>query len=344
MNLRAYVLCTAVIVCCLVPRVADAQQKLAQTGFNFLSVGTDARATAMGEAFTTLEGASTALFYNPAGLGGMQDFINLSTNQLNWIADIKYLSGSMAIAPFDGRYGVVGLSLMHVNYGEFKFTRVAATDQGYEDIEGYPKPSAYMVGLGYAKELSPQFVVGGQVKYVYQNLGESAVPVYNQYVDGTGTLVRDTSIVGQEYSVGVYAFDFGTIYRTGWNSLTFGMSISNFSKEVRYVRENFQLPLQFTFGISMNVFDLVPGSLDDHSLVVAVDAVHPRSYPELMRIGGEYVFSQTIALRAGYVTHHEEYGATFGIGVRQFGLAVDYSYMPHDVFNSFQRFSISFKM
>ena len=37
------------------------QRKLAQTGFQFLSVGTSARATAMGEAFTTVEGSSASL-------------------------------------------------------------------------------------------------------------------------------------------------------------------------------------------------------------------------------------------------------------------------------------------
>lgn len=45
---------------------ALSQDKLAQTGMQFLSVGTDARAVAMGEAFTTIEGRSSSLFYNPA--------------------------------------------------------------------------------------------------------------------------------------------------------------------------------------------------------------------------------------------------------------------------------------
>ena len=40
----------------------SAQDKLAQSGFQFLSVGQDARAAGMGEAFTTVEGTPTALF------------------------------------------------------------------------------------------------------------------------------------------------------------------------------------------------------------------------------------------------------------------------------------------
>jgi hypothetical protein len=323
-------------------QVAFAQQKLAQTGYNFLNVGTDARATAMGEAFTTVQGSSTALLYNPAGLASISTFMDFSTNQLKWIADIKYLSGAVAFAPSGGKYGVFGISMMNVNYGEFKFTRVASNEQGYEDVDGYPMPKAYVVGLGYGKELSTQFSVGGQAKYVYQSLGKSLVPVYKQVTTGTGGVKQDTTFDLRDYNVGTIAFDFGTIYKTGLKSLAFGVAINNFSREIRYERENFQLPLTFKIGISMNVMDLVPDLADDHSLFLSVDAVHPRAYVEYLNIGGEYVFAKTIALRAGYISHHADYGLTAGIGVQKFGVAVDYSFMPHKIFNDIQRFSIRF--
>jgi hypothetical protein len=149
-------------------------------------------------------------------------------------------------------------------------------------------------------------------------------------------------MVRGEYEASVLAFDFGTIYRTGWNSLAFGMSITNFSREVKYVNENFQLPLSFRFGVSMDLIDLFPDLADQHALNVSIDAMHPRSYPELMNVGGEYVFDETIALRLGYITHHEDYGFTAGIGVRQMGIAVDYSFTPHDIFDDLQRISVRF--
>jgi hypothetical protein len=323
---------------------AYSQQKLAQTGFNFLSVGTDARATGMGEAFTTMEGSSTALLYNPAGVAGISTYVDLAMNHLKWIADIKYLSGTIAFAPFEGRYGVLGVSVLNVNYGEFKFTRVANNEQGYVDIEGWPTPSAYMVGLGYGKALSNQFSVGGQAKYVRQSLGKSFVPVYRQVIDSSGKSQRDTTLVQRDYAVGVMAFDFGTIYKTGLKSLAFGVSINNFSREIKYERESFQLPLSFKIGISMNLVDLVPDLADNHSLYVSVDAVHPRSYAEFLNIGGEYVFAKTLALRFGYTSHHPDYGLSAGLGVRKFGVAVDYSYMPHKVFSDIQRLSVKFSL
>ena len=334
-----------VVATCVFASAACGQAKLAQTGFNFLSVGTDARATGMGESFTTIEGSSTSLFYNPAGLAGIKAFVDLSMSQMKWIADIKYLTGTIAFSPFEGRYGVIGVSFMSIAYGEFNFTQVAANDQGYQDIEGWPSPSAYVIGVGYGKALSDQFSVGGQVKYAYQSLGQSVVPVYRTIVvDASGKTRQDTTNELRDYSVGTLAFDFGTIFKTGLQSLAFGVAVSNFAPEITYERESFQLPLSFKIGISMNVLDLVPGIGEDHSFFASIDAVHPRSYEEYLNIGGEYVFSKTIALRVGYISGHPDYGLTAGIGVQKAGIAVDYSYMPHKIFSNIQRLSVKFAL
>ena len=62
--------CTLIILSIIFIFVCNinAEEKRAQTGFQFLSVGQDARAVAMGNAYTTMEGISNALFYNPAGI------------------------------------------------------------------------------------------------------------------------------------------------------------------------------------------------------------------------------------------------------------------------------------
>jgi hypothetical protein len=339
-----HITATIVVVGSLFAPAVFGQAKLAQTGFNFLSVSTDARATAMGEAFTTIEGSSTSLFYNAAGLASITSFVDLSLNQMKWIADIRYLSGAAAFAPFEGRYGVIGISFMTIDYGVFNFTQVAANEQGYNDLEGWPAPSAYVIGLGYGRALSDHFSVGGQVKYASQDLGQSNVPVYTSYVDGTGKTRQDTTYDLRDYSTGTLAFDFGTLYKTGLKSLAFGVAISNFAPEIKYERESFQLPLSFRIGLSMNLLDLVPGVGDDHSFCASIDAVHPRAYSEYLNIGGEYVFSKTVALRIGYITNHPDYDLTAGVGIQKMGIAVDYSFMPHRVFNNIHRISVKFTM
>jgi hypothetical protein len=340
---RRYVAFIVLALQCLIIQVSTAQQKLAQSGFQFLSVGTDARATGMGEAFTTIMGSSAALTYNPAGIAGISS-IDLIGSQMKWIADITYVSGTAAFTPFDGSYGVIGVSFLSVDYGDFDFTRVAQNDQGFEDIVGVPQPAAYVVGLGYGKALSDRFSVGGQVKYAYQSLGKSVVPVYSKVLVDSATIRTDTALVERDYSLNVLAFDFGTIYKTGLKSLAFGMSITNFSRELKYERESFQLPLTFKIGISMDLIDLVPSFAELHSFYISVDAVHPRSYYEYLNIGGEYSFMNTIVLRAGYITRHTDYDLTAGVGVRKFGLAIDYSYVPQKVFNNIHRISVRFTL
>lgn len=319
------------------------QTKLAQTGFGFLSVSTDAKASGMGEAVTTNNSIETSMYFNPAGLAEMTSKIYAGVSQMEWIADIKYFSASAAYSPFEGKYGVFGINFMNIDYGKFDFTRVANNEQGFEDITGMPKPYAYDVNLTYGIRLSEEFSVGGRIKYAYQNLGESEIPIHRQVIVDS-ILVPDTSIVKKKYSLDVLAFDFGTIYKTGFKSLTFGMSVTNFSRELKYERESFQLPLTFKFGISMNLMDFFPSLAESNSLILAIDAVHPRSYPEYLNIGGEYTFMQMIALRAGYITNHDDFGISFGFGIHKFGFNFDYSWLAHKVFNNIQRFSVGFSL
>ena len=148
-------------------------RKLAQTGFQFLSVVSDARAASMAEAMTSLQTNSSSLFFNPAGMSGMQNFCEISASSNQWIADIKHYTLGIALSPFEGKYGVIGFSVQSVNYGDFYGTRVKSNlDVGYDDT-GIFSVSALAVGVGYAKQLTDRFSIGGQIRWVRQDLGES---------------------------------------------------------------------------------------------------------------------------------------------------------------------------
>jgi hypothetical protein len=310
-------------------------QKLAQTGFKFLTVTTDARAGALGEAFTSLESPSSAMFFNPAGMARLENFATVSLGQVSWIADINYVFGSAAFRPFDGRFGVLGVSVVSVDYGNFNGTIRSNTDvRGYEDTGNF-SPSAFAVGLGYAKALSDKFAVGGNVKYAKQDLGSAVVG-----------FASDGAQQRSNYAAEVAAFDFGIIYRTGFKSLNFGMNVRNFSKEIKYEEEGFQLPLTFKIGMSMNAFDLLLAGQENHDFLVTVDAVHPRDYDEQLNFGGEYLFMNMVSLRAGYSTPNDEHGFSAGAGLQKafnnYKLAIDYAYTPFGIFDNVNRFTVQF--
>jgi hypothetical protein len=309
--------------------------KLAQTGMKFLSVGLNARQAALADAFTAADGNSVSMFYNPAGMARLDGSADVSLGSANWIADIKHYSLSMAVKA--GDFGVVGLSFQYADYGNIEATILANNTQGFLDV-GVIKPNAYAVGLGYARALTDKFSVGGNVKFVRQDLGTGIMQA--SYV-GTAGSYTDASITSaNKNALDVIAFDFGLIYRTGYKSLSLGMAVRNFAREVKYQKESFQLPLSFRIGASMNVLDLAGFDAEKQSLLVTVDAEHPRDFPEQMKVGLEYVFMDVVSARVGYVGPADEHSLSYGVGFQYQHFAVDYAYTPFGIFNQVSRFSV----
>lgn len=302
-----------------------AEEKLAQTGFQFLSVSQDARATALGGAYATVENTNSALFYNPAGMAQIDENFSLSVNYFNWIADIGHASLSATYTPSNGEYGVFGLSVQSVDYGVLEGTMLATNTPGYYETENF-SPNALAVGVGYARALTDKFRVGGQIKYVGQNLGNSVVP---------GGITKSNVASGM-------AFDFGTIYNTGFKSLKFGMFVRNFSQELKFEEEGFQLPLIFKLGISVNAMDFIFPEITNQKILFSVDVAHPRSHIEYINIGTEYSYQDLLALRLGYISAQDEQSFTFGLGLNAMGIGIDYAFTPFGLFNSVHRFSLTF--
>lgn len=320
--------------------VQASEPKLAQTGFQFLSVPTQARAAALGDAFTAMYGGSMSIFYNPAAMAFNPAQLDLSLSQNNWIGDIKHIAGSFSFNPSGGRYGTLGISILSVDYGEFIGTIVdPSSESGYQDT-GTFSPSAFAVGLAYSKALTDRFSFGVHIKHASQDLGSAMVSDPNSE---TGS--RDKS-----YSKGVLAFDFGTIYRTGFKSLAFAMCVQNFSKEVKFESEGFQLPLVFNIGVSMNMMEIINPGSEDHSFVLAVDVNHPRAGREQIKIGGEYTFMKVLAIRAGYHNNIDERNISLGAGLQlEYGdrggrIGLDYAYTPFGIFDNVQQFSFKFSL
>ncbi len=307
-------------------------EKLAQTSFKFLKVSPDARVSAVGGAMTAIDMASpVAMFYNPAGMARLERF-GASFGLTQWIADIKY--NAISAAYNTNGYGVFGIAVMFADYGDhFIGTVQAGNEKGFLEYSELglsdPKPQALSVGLGYAAAITDRFSVGGNVKYASQDLGTA--------------LVADDVTEGNELST--VAFDFGVLYKTGFESLNVALTVRNFAQELNYVDENFELPLTFNVGVSMNLMDLREMESSAHALLLSVEAERPRDFAEQIRIGGEYSFSNIFFLRAGYVAPTDEEGVNLGAGlhydVSDVGVGVDYAFTSFGIFDNVHRFSLN---
>lgn len=309
------------------------KQKLAQTGFKFLSIPLEARISAMGGSSVALEGNSTSLFYNPASMANLTSFANVSFGQYDAIVDFKYQYFSVAFAPEKGQYGVVGLSFIGADYGSFKGTSRADNSQGYIDT-GEFSPDTYAFGIGYAKALTDKFSVGGHIKYAYQNLS-----------GGPSQFNSDGSFDVKEYDNSVIAYDFGLLYKTGFKSLNLGMYLRNFSRTIKFIAEKSELPLILEIGVSANLSDYFDIDVEKHSLLIAIDATHPRDNFETINLGLEYGFLKTFFIRAGLVTPSDEEGLSFGAGFVQsiygIDMSIDYAFSNFGVFGDVQRFGFN---
>jgi len=312
--------------------VAEAQKKRAQTTMKFLSAPLGARATGMGDAMTAIEGNSQSIFYNPAGAAFQSSLVDVSFGNVSWIADIDYSYAAMTIAPRNGLYGVVGFSFMSVDYGNFTETIRNSSERGYEEI-GTFNPNGLALGLSYARAISSQFSVGANIRYVDLNLVNAAVARAGD------------DLVRQKFENQTYTVDFGVLFKTGFKSLNFAMSLRNYSEEVTYIQDTQELPLTFRIGLAMNVLDFTDLNPEMHKLLVSVDANRPRDYYEQLMIGAEYGFMDRLYLRGGYVFPTDEQGISAGVGVNlpfasRYGIRADYSHTAFGVFSSVNRISV----
>lgn len=308
------------------------QKKRAQTSMKFLSVSPSARASGLSDAVTSVDMGAYAAFYNPASMANIKGTYNATAGAVQWITDINHNSAAFVYKPAEGKYGVIGLNVLSVDYGDILSTvRDNDAPKGYQDL-GTINPTALAVGISYANAITDQFSVGANFRYANHDLG-SAVSDF----DNTGGYIKDS------FSANTGVLDFGVLYKTGFKSLNFGMALRNFSPEVTYDDEKSELPLTFKMGVSMNVLDLTDIDPDSHSLLVSIDANRPRDYDEQIFLGLEYSFIDRFVLRGGYGFPKDEEQFTFGGGIRQpigsMVLSVDYSYTQFGVFGEVNRFS-----
>jgi hypothetical protein len=296
------------------PVSAEEMKKLGQTGFQFMKIDAGARGAAMGGAFAAVATGADAVFWNTAGITEVTGY-DVAFGQTNWFADIKQYTVGVVIPA--RRLGHFAVSFTNVDYGDIPRTVIADNELGYVE-EGSYAPAGLAVGLSYAKKFTERLSIGGTVKYAHESLGSSTIQ-----------LPGETQISDVDNNLGAVAFDIGTLYYTGFKDLRLSMSVRNFSTDIEYETESFQMPLTFAIGVAMDLFSLAEMGAD-HKLTLAVDAIHPRDYSERMHVGMEYWFADLLALRGGYKANYSDEGIAAGFGVKKdlgnLNIRVDYSW------------------
>ena len=313
----------------LLAAVPATAQKVGTSSLQFLKVMPAARATAMGDAFVSLATGAEAAFWNPAGITTTASH-DIATTVTLWLFDTRQSAIAYAL-PVEG-VGTFAAQLQFVDYGDFTETRVdqlqfvgSGGDVRYNPgLTGATfSPSALVVGLSYARDLTDRFTAGVTVKYVSESLyGADEVTVVNS---------SGASETYKTYAR-LFLFDFGMKYNTGFHSVRLGASVANFGSQVKFGSEEYPAPLTFRLGIAGDIMgnDALLWDDDRNRVTVSYDIHQPNDYAQQMHFGAEYAFADLFALRGGYKANYDADGFTFGAGF-QTGLAgailrFDYSY------------------
>jgi hypothetical protein len=300
---------------------ASAQDKVGTAATQFLKIGVSARAVGMGDAFVALADDASGLYYNPAAitqvLGGEAI---LSHVDLYHGSGISYEFGGVVLPMYIGT-GRVGFSFQALRTDDMAET----TPVDPEGTGRNFRSSEYGIATTYALELTDKFSLGFSFRFISSSLAK---------LDG----IRDEPAV--DGSAASWGVDVGTMYRTGYRGINFGMAISNFGPDITYEREPAPLPINFKVG---GTVDLYRDGMQ--ALVLALEGSHPNDAAERANLGGEYVYGDWVALRGGYRFNYDDEGWSVGGGAYLVGgnVRFDYAYTKMESLTDVHRYTLAIR-
>jgi hypothetical protein len=318
---------------------ALAQSKVGTTIAQFLGIEPSARTAALGNAAVGLYDGIESVYFNPGALGAL-DGPSVQFTHAAWFVDISYDYAAVAL-PLSN-WGTLFGSLTSLSSGEID---VRTVERPLGTGERYTVGDL-AIGLGFGRQITSRFAAGVQMDYVRERIWHS---------------VQSTVV-----------FNLGTVYQLGFGGIKIGSCISNmgtrsefsgrdlaiqFDTDPDVFGDNSALPAeQFTdrypVPIGFRVGVAAPYETSPRSrLLVLLDALHPADNTETVNTGVEWMWNETLALRAGYQTlfqQDSELGWTFGTGLcgdlgeREF--RVDYAWANHDHLDSTHRLTLALEL
>jgi hypothetical protein len=301
-------------------------------GWQFLKLPTTARNAALGGIITALSyGNASSTLANPASTADVVNY-DVSFSHMKWVADIGFQTVA-AVKNF-GNWGIIGVNLMYVDYGEMVRTEnseifdALGTSLGvfpvFDDL-GTFTANDISIGLSYARQVTDKLQVGGNLRYLREQLDDATT---------------------SNWSV-----DIGTMYYTGLKTLRIAMLGKNFGPDAEFAEYDerigiepvkVKMPMWFALGLAL---DVIESKTDNpHRLIVAAEYVLPNDGLDKVNVGTEYAFMDMFFLRAGYRFNYDVEGLTLGAGL-DYNLAgmqlkIDYAFLDVGLFKQLHMFTI----
>ena len=259
-----------------------------ETGFAFLKLGVGARAMGMGSAYVAIADDPTALYWNPAGLAAVTK-TQVTAMHNEWIQDFRQEFVAVGAKAGPGGLGF-GFSGFYADELERRDeTGVFLGHFGFNDIA---ITGAY--GMRVAKALD----AGLSLRYV------------REMIDG----VDATAITA----------DLGARYGLSDTGISFGGAVQNLGGDAKFESEEFPLPTTYRLGAAFTR----PISKWKGSGTLSAEYRQARGDDGRFHLGGELVYRQLLALRAGAKFGYDDEDFSFGLGLEKDWFGFDYALVP----------------
>lgn len=337
----ALLLCVVVLVA---GTVTAQNQRTGTSAAPELLIPVGGRDLAMGGASIATTQGVEAIHWNPAGLSKISHSAEGMFSSMSYIADINVSYG--AVATQFGDFGVVGLSIRSLDFGNIPVTTVADEDGA---SGGTFSPTYVTLGLTYSRQVTDAVSVGGTAKLVTESIDR---------VSASGMAFD----LGLQYSgllgfkgiqLGITVKNFGPSMQFDGNGLLRNATSSDGSRpEQSYKSEaaSFELPSVIEIGVSYS------GTTDDNTNLYSISGSYTNNnlYLDQYKVGGEYGYAfepAKLFARVGYefvpqleTAKDNVFGLTLGAGITYntggVDLTFDYAFRKAEFFDNNNVFSL----
>lgn len=291
---------------------ASAASGAGTTSANFLELGVGARPVAMGQAFAGLADDANAIAYNPAGLAFLRkQELTLMHNELFHQVHHEWLAYAFPGGDMGSFAAAANILYVEPFAGYDEFDRPIGKTSAMD--------SAYQ--LAYARVLRDELSIGLGAKYLRSRLDDR--------------------------SASTLALDAGLLCKP-WEEFSFGVSVLNAGKGMRFVDETYPLPLTFKAGLAARPF---ADAWEGPDLALVADVTMPKQRPAYFSGGVEYVVYESLALRAGGTSGlGDGPGYSLGMGFllrrgddRRTQLSFDYAFVDQGQYADVHRAGITLR-
>lgn len=290
-----------VAVCCSIDLFAGNEDRAGEAGASQLLINPWTRSVGFGGANSASITGLEAMSLNIAGMA-FTNKTELLVNHKRYLVGSDVGINSFGFSQKLGESGVLGVSVMSVDFGENQITQVDLPEGGI----GTFSPNQTTIDVGYAKKFSNSISGGMAVRIISESIHNVAARGFAfdagvRYVTGDNDQIK----------FGIALKNVGPSMKAGGDGISFVETNDNNGNEVSSTQDHrvasYQLPSLLNIGASYD-FYLAPKTdsssseiSSDHRITVAGNFTSNSFTKDQYRLGLEYGFKNMFMIRGGYV-------------------------------------------